>query len=191
MPRLIDHEQRRVQVIEAAWRVLIHGGVQAVSVRNVATEAGLATASLRRAFPSQASLLAGCLELMGQRVEARIRALPQQSDLEAQARAILWEVLPLDEERRVEMEVYLSLGVAALSDPELTNAYNEVSGALSQLCLSVAHALRPEANEHQLTASAAALHAVVDGLALHLLHGVDATVALAALDDQLRQLHAA
>ncbi|MEI2649439.1 MAG: TetR family transcriptional regulator [Dermatophilaceae bacterium] len=110
MPRLIDHEARATEITEAAWRVLLRDGVAGVSVRNVAAEAGVATASLRRSFPTQAALLAACLTLMGERVAARIRALPRARDPLAQALAALAETMPLDGERSTEMSVYLALG---------------------------------------------------------------------------------
>ena len=76
MPKLIDHSQREVEVAEAAWRVLRRDGVTSLSVRNVAAEAGLATGSLRRAFPTQDALLAFSLELW--RGAPADRAEPEQ-----------------------------------------------------------------------------------------------------------------
>lgn len=185
MPRLIDHDQRSVEVVEAAWRVLVQGGVQAVSVRNVAAEAGLATGSLRRAFPTQASLLAACLGLMGERVAGRIRALSQASDPISQAEKVLAETLPLDPERRLEMEVYLTLGTAALSDPQLKLAYTEVSQALARLCRGVVAGLSGTAHAQRREIDAVALNGLLDGLALQLLHGGDPDVARAAVRRQL------
>ncbi|MDF2920421.1 MAG: TetR family transcriptional regulator, partial [Microbacterium sp.] len=48
MPRLIDHDHRNDEIAAAAFRVLARDGVAALSVRRVADEAGIATASLRR-----------------------------------------------------------------------------------------------------------------------------------------------
>lgn len=172
VPKLIDHQERETAIIEAAWRVLVRDGVAAVSVRNVAAEAGLATASLRRAFPTQTEMLVACLALMGERVGARIRGLRPRVDPVADALARLGETMPLDEERRVEMEVYLALGITALNDSTLRTAYGEIDAALEGLCVAVVQALSPGASRTERLAQSRHLHALLDGLALYVLHGM-------------------
>jgi AcrR family transcriptional regulator len=54
MPKLIDHEVRRLELVEAAWRVILRDGAGRVSVRAVAAEAGVSAGSLRHLFPTQA-----------------------------------------------------------------------------------------------------------------------------------------
>lgn len=173
MPRVVDHEQRSVAIVEAAWRVLVRDGVREVSVRNVAAEAGLAVGQLRRSFPSQARLLQGCLTLMAQRVAERIRAVPPAPDPVAHALAILSETLPLDEVRRVEMEVYLSLGMTSMSQPEVVATYAEIQQSLRGLCAGLVAQLAPGLDAQASTRAADHLHALVDGLALHLLLDLD------------------
>ena len=187
MPKLIDHRMRSTEITEAAWRVLVRSGARAVSVRNVAQEAGLATGSLRRAFPTQASLLAACLHLMGQRVAIRIGELPSQPDPVDSAVAALSETLPLDTERRTEMEVYLTLGTVALSDPELRQSYLEQSRSLKSLCHDIVNALLPPGSD-DVEREGIHLAALVDGLALHVLHGEGAAQALDVLQSYLHRL---
>ncbi|ABS05777.1 TetR/AcrR family transcriptional regulator [Kineococcus radiotolerans] len=173
MPRLIDHTEREIAVAEAAWRVAAREGVRAVSVRGVAAEAGLATASLRRAFPTQASLLAYCLDLARRRAAGRIAALAQVTD-PGSALAVLVELLPLDAERRLEAEVQFALGTAALTDPALRPAADAAHEDVATACRHVARALtggpaatdptQPDATDP----ATAHLHALLDGLALHL-----------------------
>lgn len=198
MPRLIDHSARAQEIVEAAWRVLVRGGVPAVSVRNVAAEAGLATASLRRSFPTQSELLVGCLTLMGSRVEARIRALPQAGTPVDQAVAMLAETVPLDDERRVEMEVYLALGVAALSDGALAGALARTRGDLAGMCRLVVDGLAQadpadpaELADGSREREVLHLMALVDGLALQVLLGHDAHEALEVLRSHVVRLAAA
>lgn len=165
MPRLIDHRAREVEVAEAAWRVVVRDGVRKVSVRTVAAEAGLATASLRRAFPTQAALLAFCLGLVRERVTLRIAALPSDGDVVVVATRILRELLPSDTARRTEMEVFLQLGTLSLADPTLRPGYDGAHADLAALCRRFVLALRPGLDPELETAR---LHALVDGLALHL-----------------------
>ena len=169
MPRLIDHTEREIAVAEAAWRVTAREGVRAVSVRGVAAEAGLATASLRRAFPTQASLLAYCLDLARRRAAGRIAALEQVTD-PGSALAVLVELLPLDAERRLEAEVQLALGTAALTDPALRPAADAAHEDVATACRHVVRALVPHGAPADELRATAHLHALLDGLALHLVH---------------------
>ncbi|GAB7189917.1 TetR/AcrR family transcriptional regulator [Kineococcus sp. NUM-3379] len=171
MPKLVDHAAREVEVARAAWRVLVRDGVGRVSVRSVAAEAGLATGSLRRAFPTQQALLVFCLELVGRRVRERTAALPGGLPAADAVRALLAELLPLDAERRMEMEVFLHIGSLAPTDPALRRVYDAAHAELAGACRSCVEALTAGRDDPALDAGfeARRLHALVDGLALHLL----------------------
>ncbi|WP_432503139.1 TetR/AcrR family transcriptional regulator [Kineococcus arenarius] len=194
MPKLIDHAAREVQIAEAAWRVAVRDGVRAVSVRSVATEAGLATASLRRAFPTQNALLAYCLELAGRRVRERTAAAAAGLAPREAARAVLRQLLPLDAERRLEMEVFLLIGALALTDADLRPGYDAAHAELAVGCRGIVLALEQVGQARaglDPDMEAARLHALVDGLALHLLRlpeGEDTAWAEAVLDAHLDSL---
>jgi AcrR family transcriptional regulator len=178
MPKLIDHDAREIEVAEAAWRVLLRDGITKISVRNVAAEAGLATGSLRRSFPTQDSLL--------------IEPGPTPR---ATAEACLMQLLPLDADRRVEMEVYHAMGSLALSSAALRPAYDQILADTRAACRVFLERLMRagdlDAAVLDLERESAALHALVDGLALHLLaadphdDGTDAARILADYLDRL------
>ena len=79
------------------------------------------------------------------------------------ARGVL-ELLPLDEERRIELEVYLALGNAALTDAELRPTLDRVVAAMRTWCgrSSGCSACRRDDREYE----ACRLHALLDGLAM-------------------------
>ncbi len=194
VPKLIDHAAREVQIAEAAWRVAVRDGVRAVSVRSVAAEAGLATASLRRAFPTQNALLAYCLELTGRRVRERAAAAVAGLAPREAARAVLRELLPLDAERRLEMEVFVLIGALALTDADLRPGYDAAHAELATGCRGVLAALGAVGEARaglDPDLEAPRLHALVDGLALHLLRrpaGEDTAWAERVLDAHLDSL---
>jgi AcrR family transcriptional regulator len=178
VPRLIDHSQREIEVAEAAWRVLRRDGVTSLSVRNVAAEAGLATGSLRRAFPTQDALLAFSLELVGRRARARIDALPPSARVREAVEARLFELIPLDDERRAEMDAYFTIGAMAMTRPTLEPAYRTVYDDLRAGCRLMLEELAREARESgahgvpddaALDLEAQHLHTLLDGVALHLI----------------------
>lgn len=170
MPRLIDHDERERAIADASLRVLARDGLAALSVRNVATEAGIATSSLRRAFPEQDALRRFCLERI--RLNATRRIEQVRGEGREAVLAVLAELLPLDQERRVELTAHLQLGALALSDSGLRPVLLSFDTALRELCASLiaelarTEGLSPEADQAH---EADRLHALVDGTALHLL----------------------
>ncbi|GAA4153940.1 TetR/AcrR family transcriptional regulator [Leifsonia shinshuensis] len=170
MPRLIDHDERNDAIAQAAIRVLTRDGLAALSVRNLAAEAGIATASLRRAFPTQDALRQFCFDEIRDAVAARIGALSGEGA--PLVLALLLELLPLDATRRSEFVAQLQLGSLALTDPALRPSAIRLSEDVRRACTAaVAELARcgllSEANDAGLEAER--LHALLDGLALHLL----------------------
>lgn len=165
MPRLIDHAERRVAIAEAAWRVVLRDGVAGVSVRVVAAEAGLATASLRQTFPTQESLLTFCFELVFDRAAERIEAIPARGSARERAERALLQVLPLDAERNAEMQVWIAFTAASMASVALAPVYARGHDGLRELCTAVVAGVAPGTD---LELEAARLHALLDGLAMHL-----------------------
>ena len=186
MPKIVNVAERDRIVSEAAWRVLVRDGLTALSVRNVAAEAGLPPSSLRYTFPTQASVrdsaVALLVERMAERVARHGASTPAPAD---EARAILLELLPLDDERRIEMEVSLALGAMAATDRALWQAHQRTHLAVRE---AVARAIALlGANPSEVDGA----HALIDGLALHLVRqSPDAgnAWALDALDAHLERL---
>lgn len=173
MPKLIDHTRRREQIAEAAWRVIVRDGVAGASVRTVAAEAGLSTGALRHIFASQADLLVFALRLVSDRAKARVAALPVLPTAAETVEAVAAQFIPLDRDRRAEMEVYLALFTAANADAQLRGPRDTTHRAMRGACqwmigrLDDGSDLAPGA-DHEL--EAARLHAVIDGLAAHLVY---------------------
>ena len=182
-------ENRRRQIAEAALRVLARDGLLALSVRNVAAEADLAPSSLRYAVPTQADLREQAMELLLARLQERIDAVGDPED-EQWARSVLLELIPLDATRRIEMEVMLELGTAAMSAPELMPVYLRGHEIVRSACERAVRVLLGEAATDVETDR---LHGLVDGLALHIVRlppEAGAERAVAALDLHLHQLTA-
>lgn len=173
VPKRIDHRAREREVAEAAWKVVARDGVGQLSVRNVAEQAGLATASLRRAFPTQDALRAYCLELVRERTQARVDAVDQSLPVPEFVEACLLQLLPLDDDRRLEMEVFIAIGVLALTDSALRDPYGKVHDELALGCTSLLRMIahdgpHGDVSGGEIDIESKRLHALVDGLALHL-----------------------
>jgi AcrR family transcriptional regulator len=170
MPKVVDHERRRRELGHAVWRVIHRDGVDHASVRTVAEEAGWSPGALRHYFASQSELLAFAMGLVVERIESRIAALGRAADPRRAVEQVLYELLPLDDERRAENEVWLAFTARALIDPELRVQHAEVHDALHRACASAVETLAAAGRANAGTATALQterLHALTDGLAVH------------------------
>ncbi|WP_203332894.1 TetR/AcrR family transcriptional regulator [Planococcus beigongshangi] len=57
MPKLINIEEKKLDIAHAAWRILLKEGMDGVSVRNTAKEAGITLGALRYYFTTQEELI--------------------------------------------------------------------------------------------------------------------------------------
>ncbi len=160
-----DLEQRRVDVSDAACRVLARDGLGALSVRGVAAEAGLPPSTVRYVFPTQAAMREHAITLVFDRTRERIDAIPVGLPDAETARRILVELLPLDDERVVELDVYLALGNAALTDDALRPALDRVVAEMRAWCEPDRRAGRGARGRPRRRGLSAAR--LVDGLCVH------------------------
>jgi len=204
VPKLIDVEARRRELAEALWSVVIDDGLQAVSVRSVAARAGVSTGSLRHVFPTRSDLVTYSAELIIARATERVLAHGSDDDSLPDALAILCELLPLTPESRTEGEVNTALIAEATREPGLHEIRDRMYDAIGSLCRLIVTDFALEESPHtdaraadggtgdpELDRAAKRLHALVDGIALHLLHqppGADTGWATDLLADELRSL---
>ena len=168
MPKVVDPTERRLELVEAVWRVIRRDGLEQASVRNVAREAGLSMGSLRHYFASQSELMVFAFRTVIDRIETRLAALEPEPDPRRRAQRVLAELLPLDDERRAENDVWLAFTTRAMADPALRALRDEGYDALRAGCQAIvtdlaAAGLAPA----DIRAETERLHALLDGLAVH------------------------
>lgn len=167
MPKIVDHAQRRAELVEAVARVIHRDGVRAVSVRSVAAESGHSPGSLRHYFTSQAELIAFTMDAMAGAAAERVdlRATGSPDDVVG----VLLELLPLDAQRVAEFEIWLELLTLSRTEPSLRSTSSAAHEGLRGVCRwAVDQWAPPEAGTPSRALLAAEFHALIDGLALHL-----------------------
>lgn len=179
---------------DALLRVVAERGLDAVSVRSVAREAGVSAGAVQYYFPTVDALLQAAYRRVIDRVTERATRLlpaPRAKDF---VRALLRELLPLDEERETELRVGLAFSARSVVSRPLADLYTEGYRALVEALeaafrLAVAqHEAAPGIDPRREAVTAAAL---ADGLAWHLLCAPGALSpeeVTAALDDHLDRL---
>ncbi|MBM4524437.1 TetR/AcrR family transcriptional regulator [Prescottella equi] len=170
MVKRTSTEARREEIADAVLQVIRRDGIGAASVRTVADEAGLSTGSLRHFFGTQSELLLFAMELVTRRVHERIPAIEFTGDLRADARLLAEQFVPLDADRRGEMDVWQAFVVAARTDPALAEVRDRTDREMYEGFLRLVGALHDAgllAPDTSVEVEAARLHALVDGLAAH------------------------
>lgn len=171
MSRSIDREARKEQLAEAVWQIILDKGIGAVSVRTVADQAGLAVGSLRYIFPTRTELLRFSAELMVERATARVLATPWHDDPAEYALAVITRLLPRDPDTRAELEINLALVGECPAEPALVGIRNRAHEQLLAVFTRLVELLTHESLPNEVVVPLARrLHALTDGLALHLLH---------------------
>ncbi|MEG8180006.1 TetR/AcrR family transcriptional regulator [Nocardia terpenica] len=161
-----------MRVAEATWRLIRRGGLAAASVRNIAGEAGMSMGSVRHLFATQQQLLSFAMEQVRQRAWARVEpSLGSPLDSPRRVESVLAETLPLDEQRRTESEVWVSLLAAGLTDPQLRERAERAHADLLSLERHLLDGLVRAGHlrdDLDLDLEAARLHALLHGLAVDL-----------------------
>ncbi|SDH58829.1 DNA-binding transcriptional regulator, AcrR family [Nonomuraea jiangxiensis] len=100
MPKIVDHDARRRHIADAVHRVIHDKGMESVSLREVAAEAGMSMGAVQYYVTTKEQMLLLALERIGIWIGERVAAVAARGlaplDL---LRATVLELLPLDEER--------------------------------------------------------------------------------------------
>lgn len=75
MPKIIDHQTKKLDIAHAARKILLKEGIGAASVRNIAKEAGITLGALRYYFTTQVELLSYIEDLVHAELSERTTAL--------------------------------------------------------------------------------------------------------------------
>ncbi|MDR2372539.1 MAG: TetR/AcrR family transcriptional regulator [Bifidobacteriaceae bacterium] len=156
MPKHIDHEQRRRDIIDVAWGLIRTGGLEAATLRQIAAQAGFANGALKHYFSGRDDIIEGAfqraLEAIGDHVSQAVRG---QGGVEALG-AMMRQTLPLDDDAAAAARVLLALWDHAVANDSLRASYRRHLDAwrerLAQLIRQGRQegAIRSEAADDQL-----------------------------------------
>ncbi len=119
MPKIVDWDARRDDILSATWRVIARDGIAKATIRAIAREANCSRGILAHYFDDKADILGSALVLSHRRVGARMDASAAgRRGLDA-LRIVMLEALPLDEVRDLEAQIEISFWGRALGNPAL------------------------------------------------------------------------
>jgi TetR/AcrR family transcriptional regulator, transcriptional repressor of bet genes len=194
MPKQVDHEERRRHITDALLRIAGSRGLEAVSLREVAYEAGIPMGAVQHYFASKDAMLIYALEhWAGSNVNRRftgrvVRHFANLPNLDTRTvlRAVALEYLPYDEESSADVRVQIAFLSRAVVEPRLAElsrpAYAGFVGAVQRAV---------DAADPPVTAADAAPRfcALLEGLRMPVLVGALAyDAAIAVVDRYLDDL---
>jgi len=119
LPKIVDWDARRDEILSATWRVIARDGLAKATIRAIAREASCSPGVLAHYFDDKADILGSALLMSHRRVAARMDAgTAGVSGLDA-LKVVMLEALPLDERRDLEAQIEISFWGRALGTAEL------------------------------------------------------------------------
>jgi TetR/AcrR family transcriptional regulator, transcriptional repressor of bet genes len=189
VPRIVDHEQRRAEIVHALWQVIAARGIEGVSLRTVAEAAGISIGRIQHYFASRDALVLAGLERL---IEQATAAYEQTADAPARDRLlhVLVQQVPRTEPGRIGVTVWYAYVATAITNASIREILTEALRVGEAECATHVAAMRGDGDaksdakaEAEALTAARRLLALSDGLTLRVLAGgLDA-------DDAIDLLH--
>jgi AcrR family transcriptional regulator len=126
LPKRVDHGERRRQLTDALLRIASTRGLQAVTMREVAAEAGVSLRLVQYYFTDKQALLDSGLAELAARLDRRVKARAATAGGNLSVRSVfelvLGAILPADEPGRLDQLAWTAYYAAALTDPAFAHA---------------------------------------------------------------------
>lgn len=122
VPKIVDHDARRVELARAVWTVVGRDGVGAASIRAVAAEAGWTHGAIAHYFKRRDDLLLFAYRLAVERELGSAPTEDEQPDPFERLVGLLLRSLPVDERSALDVRIWLGFMGRVADEPELARA---------------------------------------------------------------------
>lgn len=165
----MSQQDRRLEVSEAAWRVIVREGLDRTSMRAIAQELGCTTGVVTHHFRDKQELILFALNQVTQRLQKTMQAATEQARGVDRLVEMLSAFLPLDTERQDILKVWVAFLGYAIGRESLMAEHQQSAAQLREVIIQELKALQSakliRANiEPELEANA--LLALVNGVSL-------------------------
>jgi AcrR family transcriptional regulator len=178
MPRVVDHEERRWEIVFALWLVIAEHGIEGVSLRQVAAEAGVSMGRIQHYFGTKDALvLAGCTAL----VERAYGGYLETADAAPRERLlhVVSQQIPRDDAGRMGVSVWYAYVAKSINHAAVRQVLAEARRGAEEECARLVRADRGQSGGDGTGAGggddasvrARRLLALADGLTLRVLVG--------------------
>jgi AcrR family transcriptional regulator len=116
MPKIVDHDSRRIDLANAAGRIVAERGLENTTVRDIAHEAGFSSSILAHYFRDKDDVLAHTLRLLDERTGTQFS--PDVTG-EASIEEVIEAGMSVDEPRATDYRIRIHFWARALASPDL------------------------------------------------------------------------
>ena len=163
MPRVADKQERREQVVEAAFRVIARDGLSGTSMRAVAREAGCTIGLINHWFESRDDLVEATFD---RAIEMELeRALAVTSDPASYIEAAS-QFLPIDDRRRDDAKIWIAFYAMVVCGSKHEDKRGARCNAVRKVMVEGLIEFRPLATCHDIVDR---IFVLVDGIAINAL----------------------
>lgn len=172
MPKIVDSEERRQEIVSAAYRILAQEGLSGLSMRKLAKESGATIGLLNHWFSSKQEILEAALDLA---IENELKQRHLSTDVSFEGlETALQSFLPITESAKADLKVWNAFEELAEGDPELQAKVAKKYDHLRDLLIEKVSLLCPvgegrigEESSDNIEDIADLVVATVDGICLH------------------------
>ncbi len=126
MPKVVDHDQRRREIVEVAKKLIVEGGFEAATMRSIVTAAGFANGALKHYFASKDDIISATFESVLQETARRMSELDPDSGPMESLRRFVEAAMPLDPHGITSARVLLVLWEHSVANPDLARQYRDL-----------------------------------------------------------------
>ncbi|APY90102.1 TetR/AcrR family transcriptional regulator [Streptomyces alfalfae] len=147
MPKIVDHEERRLRLAEAVWTLTLRDGLEGVTLRKVAVEAGVSMGQVQHYYATREDLVRDAIDRAVRALNARIEASIKAADpasAETMLRECLRAVLARDPESLRLLQLSVAVLGRAIADPAMADVLAPGSGELLDFTAGLIAAARQE-----------------------------------------------
>lgn len=192
VPRVVDHEERRREITHAVWYLIATRGIEAVTQRAVAAEAGVSVGRIQHYFSSKEEMVRhGCRAMIDAAADAYGEHTSDVGPVEA-LRELVTRTIPRTDVFRIATTVWYAYLAKSVDDPEIAAILREAKrGEEEEAARLLGAAQHAGQVDKGLDAGVVArrLLSTADGLAARVLIGqLAVSEAVGVLEKDLRSL---
>ncbi|KKB36990.1 TetR/AcrR family transcriptional regulator [Bacillus thermotolerans] len=172
MPKIVDHDEKRKQIAEAAWNIIRKEGVEKASIRRVAAEAGMSSGALRHYFSTQDEMLLFIMNYYLEEGKKRSQNKEWSENPVQAVEEVLLELVPIDEEKKIETSVWWILALRSLTSDTIKDKKDEMTDGTYELANSLIEILALKgvlSDSMNAELEKSRLTALIEGLSIHAL----------------------
>jgi len=172
MPKIVDHDEKRKQIAEAAWNIIRKEGVEKASIRRAAAEAGMSSGALRHYFSTQDEMLLFIMNYYLEEGKKRSQNKEWSENPVQAVEEVLLELVPIDEEKKIETSVWWILALRSLTSDTIKDKKDEMTDGTYELANSMIEILALKgvlSDSMNAELEKSRLTALIEGLSIHAL----------------------